>query len=100
MPIYPFMQVDAFTTEPLAGNACAIVFDADDLDAATMQAIADREGVTQRRVAHLVDLAFLAPDIVRSIVEGRQPPTLTVDRLIKSRNRLLWSDQWAWISAI
>jgi hypothetical protein len=66
----------------------------------TMQAIADREGVTQRRVAHLVDLAFLAPDIVRSIVERRQPPTLTADRLIKSRHRTLWSDQRAWISAI
>ena len=42
----------------------------------TMQAIANREGVSQRRVAHLVDLAFLAPDIVRSIVEGCEPPTL------------------------
>ena len=67
---------------------------------ATMQAIANREGVTQRRVAHLVNLAFLAPDIVRSIVEGRQPPTLTADRLIKSRHRRLWSDQRAWISGI
>jgi site-specific DNA recombinase len=67
---------------------------------ATMQAIANREGVTQRRVAHLVDLAFLAPDIVRSIAEGRQPPTLTADRLIKSRHRRLWSDQRAWISGI
>jgi hypothetical protein len=67
---------------------------------ATMQAIADREGITQRRVAHLVDLAFLAPDIVRSIVEGRQPPTLTADRLIKSRHRMFWSDQRTWLSAI
>ena len=37
---FPFMTVDAFTTQPLSGNACAIVFDADDLDSATMQAIA------------------------------------------------------------
>ena len=66
----------------------------------TTQAIANREGVTQRRVAHLVDLAFLAPDIVRSIVDGRQPPTLTADRLIKSRHRMLWSDQRAWLSGI
>jgi trans-2,3-dihydro-3-hydroxyanthranilate isomerase len=34
------MQVDAFTTQPLGGNPCAIVFDADDLDADAMQAIA------------------------------------------------------------
>ena len=37
---FPFMTVDAFTTQPLTGNACAIVFDADDLDTATMQAVA------------------------------------------------------------
>ena len=67
---------------------------------ATMQAIADREGVTQRRVAHLVNLAFLAPDIARSIAEGRQPPTLTADRLIRSKYRMLWADQRAWISGI
>lgn len=40
MPTYPFMQVDAFTDRPLGGNPCAIVFDADDLPPATMQAIA------------------------------------------------------------
>ena len=37
---FPFMLVDAFTDHPLSGNACAVVFDADDLDAATMQAVA------------------------------------------------------------
>ncbi len=37
---YPFMQVDAFTRTRLAGNPCAIVFDADDLDDATLLAIA------------------------------------------------------------
>jgi hypothetical protein len=67
---------------------------------ATMQAIANREGVSQRRIADLVDLAFLAPDLVRSIVEGRQPPTLTADRLLKSRHRMLWSDQRAQIAAL
>ena len=40
MTTYPFMQVDAFTDHPLGGNPCAIVFDTDDLDAPTMQAIA------------------------------------------------------------
>ena len=66
----------------------------------TMQAIADRAGVTQRRIAHLVNLAFLAPEIVQAIVDGRQPVTLTADSLIKSRHRSLWADQRAWISAI
>ena len=40
MPTYPFMQVDAFTDRPLGGNPCAVVLDADDLDEATMLAIA------------------------------------------------------------
>jgi trans-2,3-dihydro-3-hydroxyanthranilate isomerase len=40
MPSYPFMQVDAFTTTPLGGNPCAIVFDADDLSDTTRLAIA------------------------------------------------------------
>ena len=44
---YPFMQVDAFTTRPLAGNACAIVFDADDLDTETMQAIAREQNLSE-----------------------------------------------------
>jgi trans-2,3-dihydro-3-hydroxyanthranilate isomerase len=40
MPTYPFMQVDAFTDHPLGGNPCAVLFEADDLDHATMLAIA------------------------------------------------------------
>ncbi|MSP14365.1 MAG: PhzF family phenazine biosynthesis protein [Chloroflexi bacterium] len=40
MARYPFMQVDAFTDRPLGGNPCAILFDTEDLDAQTMQAIA------------------------------------------------------------
>ncbi|MCK6628727.1 MAG: PhzF family phenazine biosynthesis protein [Anaerolineae bacterium] len=39
MPTYPFMQVDAFTDRPLGGNPCAILFETDDMDEATMQAI-------------------------------------------------------------
>ena len=40
MPTYPMMQVDAFTSEPLSGNPCAVIFESDDLDAATMLALA------------------------------------------------------------
>ena len=40
MPTYPMMQIDAFTDRPLGGNPCAVVFDADDLSSATMQAVA------------------------------------------------------------
>ncbi len=47
MPTYPFMQVDAFTTKPLTGNPCAIVFDADDLSDETMQAIARENNLSE-----------------------------------------------------
>lgn len=40
MATYPLLQIDAFTDRPLAGNPCAVVLDADDLDADTMQAVA------------------------------------------------------------
>src|SRR5450432_453056 len=40
MTTYPFMQVDAFTAQPLSGNACAVVFEADSLDDVTRLAIA------------------------------------------------------------
>jgi len=40
MATYPFMQVDAFTTIPLQGNPCAIVFEADNLDDEAMLQIA------------------------------------------------------------
>src|SRR5512138_2350498 len=40
MANYPLYQVDAFTTRPLGGNPCAVVFDCADLDSAVMLAIA------------------------------------------------------------
>ncbi len=47
MRTYPFAQVDAFTTTALGGNPCAIVFDADDLSTATMQAIAQEMNLSE-----------------------------------------------------
>src|ERR1700716_2108465 len=39
--------VDAFTTTPLEGNACAVVLDARGLDDATMQAIAKETNLSE-----------------------------------------------------
>jgi trans-2,3-dihydro-3-hydroxyanthranilate isomerase len=47
MTTYPFMQVDAFTDKPLAGNPCAIVFDADDLNERQMLAIAKEMNLSE-----------------------------------------------------
>ena len=46
---FPFLTVDAFTTQPLTGNSCAVVFDADGLgpDALdTLRANKLRSGLT------------------------------------------------------
>jgi DNA invertase Pin-like site-specific DNA recombinase len=66
----------------------------------SMQEIARREDVSQRRIAHLIDLAFLGPDIVEAVVTGHQPVSLTTDALIKSEHRPLWIDQRAMIAAL
>jgi len=47
MPTYPLYQVDAFTTTPLGGNPCAIVFDCADLSDMTMLAIAKEMNLSE-----------------------------------------------------
>jgi len=41
----------------------------------------------------LVRLAFLAPEIQRNILAGRQPPGLTLEQLTRRPLPLLWSEQ-------
>lgn len=53
MPRYPFLQLDVFTTEPLAGNPLAVFPDATGLDAKTMQALA--------REMNLSETTFVTP---------------------------------------
>ena len=51
--------------------------------ARSLAEIAAREGLAVRYVGRLIRLAFLAPDIVESIVEGRQPTSLTAEALTR-----------------
>jgi hypothetical protein len=60
--------------------------------AASMSAIASREGVTQRYVGQLIELAFLAPDIMTAIVRRRVSDTPSLDRL-KRGFPLEWTAQ-------
>jgi len=59
----------------------------------TIKDIAERNGTTRQRVSAMVDLAFLAPDLMQSIIAGRQPITLTSEQLVKSSIPTLWTDQ-------
>ena len=47
MSTYPFYQVDAFTTSPLGGNPCAIIFDRNDLSDEAMLAIAKEMNLSE-----------------------------------------------------
>jgi hypothetical protein len=48
-----------------------------------MAELARTEGVTQRYVAHLVKLAWLAPDIMDAIIKGNVPESVSLGRLKK-----------------
>jgi site-specific DNA recombinase len=62
--------------------------------AVSLQAIADREGITEGYVRRLIPLAFLAPGIVEAILGGEQPVDLTVARLTDGiAVPLDWNDQ-------
>src|SRR5262249_36775925 len=56
--------------------------------------IAQRFGLGDAHVRRLLRVAYLAPDIVEAIIEGRQPRTLTVKRLLRGIP-LSWADQRA-----
>jgi DNA invertase Pin-like site-specific DNA recombinase len=58
--------------------------------------IARAEGIGRRYVANLIPLAFLAPDIVASILSGTQPVELTTQELTKRVDLPLdWAEQRA-----
>ena len=66
----------------------------------------DRSGLPILEVApsaryhqRLVRLAFLAPELQSAILEGRQPPGLTLEQLIRNPIPDLWSAQQAMIAA-
>jgi DNA invertase Pin-like site-specific DNA recombinase len=59
-----------------------------------MAEIASREGVDKSYVSRVVNLAFLAPYIIESIVTGHQPVDLNVEKLTKRTNLPLdWAQQ-------
>jgi hypothetical protein len=54
--------------------------------------IANAYGISGQHVARLLPLAWLAPDIVEAILDGRQPKALTVKRLL-AKLPMDWADQ-------
>jgi DNA invertase Pin-like site-specific DNA recombinase len=65
-------------------------------DGVPFAALAMRQGVSRSYFTRLVRLSYLAPDITEAILDGRQPPGLTADKLLaRSRLPLTWHEQSA-----
>jgi site-specific DNA recombinase len=58
----------------------------------TIEAIAAREGKTERSIRMMLSLAFLAPDLVKAAVEGRLPRGFCLTRLMDLP--IGWKHQW------
>jgi len=60
----------------------------------TAAELARSEGLNKSYVSRVVRLAFLAPDIVTAILDGRQPVTLTANKLMAdTRLPIDWAEQ-------
>jgi site-specific DNA recombinase len=61
----------------------------------SIEAMIERLGIARGRLTSLVRLSYLAPDIVRALIEGRQPIELTPTRLLRSSKELPhdWKEQ-------
>jgi len=61
--------------------------------ARSLQELAKRDGISRRYIRRLVGLAFLSPQLVEAIVQGRQPVELTATRLAELDLPLDWTEQ-------
>ena len=66
----------------------------------TYAEIAEIESVSKRRIQQQIELVFLAPDLIRSVREGRQPVGLTSDWLMRHAFTPIWSAQRERFSAL
>jgi trans-2,3-dihydro-3-hydroxyanthranilate isomerase len=95
MPTYSLYQVDAFTTHPLGGNPCAVVFDCADLSDADMLAIAkemnlsETSFVWQKSAGHF-RVRYFTP--AEEIPLAGHPTIATVYALVDSGRLILPGD--------
>ena len=57
--------------------------------------IARTDSISKRRIQHMIDLAFLAPDIIRDVLAGKQPLGFTSDWCKARTLPSDWQDQRA-----
>jgi len=62
--------------------------------------IAAEEGTSKRRIQHMIELAFPAPDIVRDVLDGRQPLGFTSDWCRTHTLPSDWNEQRRMLAAL
>lgn len=95
MPSYPFMQVDAFTDQPLGGNPCAILFDTEEMSDETMLAIAKEMNLSETSFVRRSDKANIAARYFTPAEEiplAGHPTIATIFALVES-GRLPLTDE-------
>jgi trans-2,3-dihydro-3-hydroxyanthranilate isomerase len=87
MPTYPVTWVDAFTTQPLSGNPCAVVFDADDLSDTQMLNLAREFSLSETAfVVHstAVDIGARYFTVAEEIPMAGHPTISAIHALIEA----------------
>nr|WP_244423485.1 hypothetical protein [Nitratireductor aquibiodomus] len=69
-------------------------------EGSTIDEIAARENLSRARIVQLIDLAFLAPDVLQSIIWGQQPVGLTSEWLQRNDLPINWQAQRRLIAAL
>ena len=90
--LFPFMQVDAFTSSALGGNPCAVVFDADGIDDGLRQRIAQEMNLSetafvQSSASADIGARYFTPD--REIPLAGHPTIATVYALFETGRLVL-----------
>lgn len=69
-------------------------------EGSTIDEIAATENLSRARIVQLIDLAFLAPDVLQSIIWGEQPVGLTSEWLQRNDLPIDWQAQRRLIAAL
>ena len=62
--------------------------------------IATTDGISKRRVQQMIDLAFLAPDIIRDVLSGKQPTGFTTEWCKTHSLPADWTEQRALLATL
>jgi len=68
-------------------------------EVATTKELARQEGLCHRHTGRILPMAYLAPDLVEMILEGRQPPAMSLQALTAKPLPRAWADQRELVSS-